>query len=328
MRKLYQAVVVGAGLTGIMATRTLREKGIESILLLDKSSSVGGRLATRRLGEALVDHGAQFLTVRTALFRKSVDQWLQAGLIKRWFGDPHPRYIGVGGMKQLATHLAQGIELQLQAKVEQIQESEEGFFLYLEGGERIYTKSVVVTAPAPQAVSLLTQVQLRKGASSVLSDIRFLPCVVALLVLSAPFPVGNDGYMDKGLPEGIERIVDHQQKGISSLPSISIYMTGKWSSDWFDKQDEEVLEVILEKTAAYINLQTVQIKQLKRWRFAEAYQPARTPYLEASDTKPLFIAGDAFLYSNDLSGRTRLETAYLSGIAVGEALAEQLISHK
>ncbi|WP_134701809.1 NAD(P)/FAD-dependent oxidoreductase [Ammoniphilus sp. YIM 78166] len=328
MQNIYQAVVVGGGLTGIMAMRTLKEKGIDSILLLEKNVSIGGRLATVRFGEALVDYGAQFFSVRSATFRKSVDQWLQNGLIEHWFGESHPRYRSVGGMEQLVTYLAQGIELQLDVKVEQILEREEGFLLYLEDGESIYTESLVITAPAPQAVTLLKQVQLRKDAARVLSDIHFHPCLVALLGLNAPFAVGNAGYRDKELPEGIERIVDHQQKGMSSLPSISIYMTGTWSSDWFEKQDEEILEAILKKVNVDINPQSIQMKQLKRWSYAEASRPARMPFLEGSNTKPLFIAGDAFLYPEDSSGRTRMETAFLSGIAVGEALAQRLTFHK
>ena len=74
-------VIVGAGLTGIMAARTLTDKGYE-VLLIDKGKSVGGRMATRRIGGGKVDHGAQFFTVRTERFQSEVDQWLSQGFIK------------------------------------------------------------------------------------------------------------------------------------------------------------------------------------------------------------------------------------------------------
>jgi hypothetical protein len=50
-------VIVGAGLTGIMAAK---DQGYE-VLLMDKGKSVGDRMATRRLDSGKVDHGAQFL---------------------------------------------------------------------------------------------------------------------------------------------------------------------------------------------------------------------------------------------------------------------------
>ncbi|HRA66197.1 MAG TPA: NAD(P)-binding protein, partial [Caldilinea sp.] len=42
-------VIVGAGLCGLMAGAVLAERGLR-LVLLDKGRSVGGRLATRRIG--------------------------------------------------------------------------------------------------------------------------------------------------------------------------------------------------------------------------------------------------------------------------------------
>ena len=59
-----RVVIVGAGLAGLMAGRTLAAAGHE-LVLVDKGRSPGGRLATRRIGAAALDHGAQFFTVRS-----------------------------------------------------------------------------------------------------------------------------------------------------------------------------------------------------------------------------------------------------------------------
>jgi len=57
-----QVLVVGAGLAGLTAGRVLAAAGIDTVIV-DKGLSVGGRLATRRIGDATLDHGAQFFTV-------------------------------------------------------------------------------------------------------------------------------------------------------------------------------------------------------------------------------------------------------------------------
>ncbi|HMQ53993.1 MAG TPA: FAD-dependent oxidoreductase, partial [Anaerolineae bacterium] len=51
-------LVVGAGLSGLMAANLLKAYGFK-VTVLDKGRSVGGRLATRRIGPGRADHGAQ-----------------------------------------------------------------------------------------------------------------------------------------------------------------------------------------------------------------------------------------------------------------------------
>ena len=51
-------LIVGAGMTGLMAAQVLRS--ISSVLLLDKREQVGGRMITLPIGPGLADLGAQF----------------------------------------------------------------------------------------------------------------------------------------------------------------------------------------------------------------------------------------------------------------------------
>ena len=52
-------VIVGAGISGLITARHLADAGV-SAMVFDKGRSVGGHLATRRIGEARLDHGLQF----------------------------------------------------------------------------------------------------------------------------------------------------------------------------------------------------------------------------------------------------------------------------
>ena len=103
-------VVIGAGLSGLVAAQSLQAQG-HKVLVVDKGRSVGGRLATRRIGTATLDHGAQFFTVRSDEFAKHVDAWIQQGVVREWCkgfatADGHSRFVGVGGMNAIAKHLA------------------------------------------------------------------------------------------------------------------------------------------------------------------------------------------------------------------------------
>jgi glycine/D-amino acid oxidase-like deaminating enzyme len=52
--------IIGAGLAGIAAGRTLAAAG-HSVVLFEKSRGLGGRVATRRTGAGAFDHGAPLL---------------------------------------------------------------------------------------------------------------------------------------------------------------------------------------------------------------------------------------------------------------------------
>ena len=69
----FDAIVIGAGISGLAAATELARAGCKTIIL-EKSRGIGGRMATRRVGAAVCDHGAQFFTVRTRAFAATVTE--------------------------------------------------------------------------------------------------------------------------------------------------------------------------------------------------------------------------------------------------------------
>ena len=61
--KIYDCIVIGAGISGLFAANRLQTEGLE-VLVLDKGRGLGGRMATRRISSGVFDHGAQFFTVK------------------------------------------------------------------------------------------------------------------------------------------------------------------------------------------------------------------------------------------------------------------------
>merc|ERR1712000_302624 len=50
----------------------------------DKSRGSGGRMATKKLGDASWDMGAQFMRAHSEAFTRQLQQWQKAGLISEW----------------------------------------------------------------------------------------------------------------------------------------------------------------------------------------------------------------------------------------------------
>ncbi|MCA1060004.1 FAD-dependent oxidoreductase [Rossellomorea aquimaris] len=315
-----EVIIIGGGLSGIMAARTLLNKGIKDILIVEKSRSVGGRLATRRIDKGKADHGAQFFTVRSSELQKDVERWLEAGWVKRWFGNPYPRYTSVNGMNALAKQLAETIPVKQNTKVSAIRDRrDEPLEVELENGEIISADHCVVTAPAPQALALLKGMEQDE-----LSTISFAPCFVGMFTLEGPSSIPAPGHLDEDLPYGVERVVDHRKKGISQSVTVSVYMTGKWSKKNERFEDHGILKEIQKVAERYLaEGSEIAGAELKRWRYAEAETVIRRPFIETGCDNRIIICGDAFLREQDEAGRTRFESAYLSGISAGERVAEK-----
>ncbi len=122
--------VIGGGLAGLAAARTLAEAGLHPVVL-DKGRGPGGRSSSRRAAPFAFDHGAQYFTARDASFRRVLDTWLAEGVAARWEGrivslrggESSPargvteRFVGTPSMSAPAQALARGVELQIQTSV-------------------------------------------------------------------------------------------------------------------------------------------------------------------------------------------------------------------
>jgi len=249
---------------------------------------------------------------------------VEEGSVRRWFGQEYHRYMSVKGMNSFAKTLAEDISVRLQTRIAAIKKNTNGYTLTTDHGEAINAMGVIVTAPAPQAMRLLESegIEVEAKILQKLDEIVFQPCLVGLFHLQQPTNLPDSGHLDSGLPEGVMRLVDHKKKGISQNITVSVYMTGDWSKAHYDMGEEAVLEKIKQVTNAYFD--SVISSQLKKWRYAEATQFLRQPFLNTSLEYPLLVAGDAFLDPQDTAKRTRLESAFISGVAAGEELAALL----
>ncbi|MGB7999080.1 MAG: FAD-dependent oxidoreductase [Anaerobacillus sp.] len=320
--KEVDVAIVGGGITGILAARKLMEYGID-VLVMDKSKGVGGRLATRRINGGRADHGAQFFTVRTEMFQQLVDQWEKNQWVSKWFGESHARYKATGGMNQLVKNLASEVPLHVLSKVERIEKKEEGYLVIPEKGEQVWAKKILLTPPAPQSLQLLeaSEVLMTVNATQTLQQIAFNPALVGLVTLKdgANTRLPLYGHQDQNLPEGIERVVDSHAKGISEESILSIYATADFSNFFYKKEDDVILTEMLHRLA-YLTPDVVVAKQLKRWRYAQADSVYPNRFLQVTEDEGIYVAGDAFLHHEDQSGRTRIESAVMSGLSVAEEI--------
>lgn len=330
-------VIIGGGISGVMAARTLLEAGEENVLLLDKGRSLGGRMITREIAGARMDHGAQFFTVQSSDFKELTHQWLAQGWIKELAEVPNG-YWAVDGMNSLIRHLADPVDFCVRVRVTKILASPNGWILrwiseeqtyvaqtyqevpkeevYDPGKEAIiHARAILLAVPVPQALFLLDQgnIEMDETVKASLHSINYLPCLTAMLVLESQPSTADFVYLGTGLPDPIRNIVNNQKKGISSIPAITIQANEGWSRENFWRPDQEILEELLQYAEPWLAGVKVRDKQLKRWSYSLATRTFAGPFLDMHLHAPLLLAGDAFVPDKDLLKIGNIETAVLSG---------------
>jgi renalase len=324
-------IIVGAGLSGIAAGRQLAAAGVD-VTLLDKGRSVGGRLATRRIGGGSADHGAQFFTARTPAMVDLVEKMMADGHVKVWShgwsdgslseapDDGFPRYVCTGGMNRFARLLAENLEVHTSVKVESVSLEEERWVVRSDDGDAWDARAVVLTAPVPQSLAVVDMghVTLPPLFRKALERIRYAPCVTGLFVVDGDVLLPEPGAIQRPRAT-ISWIADNQRKGISSgARVITVHAAPGFSRKLATRTDEEALVAIRAGLLPHLaDGSRIVAEQLKRWRYAdpEILHPLR--YLLAREKPPLLFTGDAF-------AGPRIEGALLSGWASADALADHL----
>jgi renalase len=311
-------LIAGAGIAGLMAARTVAQQGAR-VTLVERNDRVGGRLATCAIGPGRADTGAQFFTVRSPEFQNWVDRWLEEGLAFEWSrgwssgslattpSEGHPRYAIRGGMRALAEHLAQGLDVRLGSRLVAVA-SQRGRWMALDERGHVYTATALVLAlPVPLALPLLDagRVPLEPANRAALEAIQYEPCLAGMFWINGAVHLPEPGAIQH-LNAPITWIADNVHAGAS------------YSRDLWPLPDRQALTALESGLRLFKDVRTEIIQShLERWPHAMPASYHAERCLLAADLPPLVFAGDAF-------GGPRVEGAALSGLAARVALTARL----
>ncbi|WP_213333473.1 FAD-dependent oxidoreductase [Acidithrix sp. C25] len=321
-------VIIGAGLSGLVAASEL--SGDIDLVVVDKARSPGGRLATRRIGDATFDHGAQFFTVRSQEFANEVTKWSNRSISKVWtYGfqgesDGHPRYIGVHGMNSIAKDLATGIRMDLQNAVSSITYEDSKFHIHGHPHD-YFAKQLVIAIPCPSAIEITKD--LPSSSVTIIRDslgfIAYNPTISGLFVMM------DDG--DFGPIQPIQRpnskvnfLADNKQKGISAKNALTLHLGDEISLELFygNYSQGEIESILRENLFELIGEVPISEMQVKSWRYASPISIYPEAVMDlgrigGSGALPLIFSGDGY-------GSSKVEGAYLSGLRAAAAVREYL----
>ena len=284
-------------------------------------------MATRRIGAAVCDHGAQFFTARDPAFAAQVAAWVTAGVVASWAGrvvrwghapepeaSPGERFVGVPGMSGALASLASGLDLRLKTRVEQIERVAQGFRLSDDQGKPLgLFERVALAVPGPQAVPLA---QASAGVNAAVASLAYAPCWAVMVAFDTPVAADFDAAFveeRRGSPLGfIAR--DSTKPGRAPGERWVLHAGPAWSGAHLEDTAEAVGPALLAALEQTIGAAAPSVLSLSahRWRYAlpTSLHAARCVY---DDGVRLGACGDAF-------NGARVEGAWLSGRALAEVM--------
>ena len=298
-----------------MAAQSLQSMG-HTVTVFDKGRGVGGRLATRRMDDATLDHGAQFFTVRSDEFAHHVESWIASGVVHEWCkgfqtDDGHPRYVGSKGMSGIAKYLAANLDVRVNHLVFGLELNNNSYVVITDDGVRHTCDAIILTAPIPQSFSLLFGAGIELPTE--LRSIDYDRTLGLLAVLDSdnhnvPTPGGLQN------PDDVFSFIgDNSAKGISAVNALTFHANPAWSLTHFDDEVSNVHALLLEAAQPWLGQANVIDSQVKKWRFATPQRAWPEPCWQTPDHL-IVLAGDAF-------AGPKMEGAALSGLAAARLLA-------
>ena len=303
-------VIIGSGMTGLACARRLADAGLAAIVL-DKGRGIGGRVATRRVGDLQFDHGAQYVNAHGAGFAAALHSLGDS--VAGWQdGTGRTHNVGVPGMSAIPKALGAGLDIRQNAQVARVVQDDDGWALHLDT-DSMRAARVVVTVPAPQVAGLL-------GAEhplvAPLAPVRLAPCLTLMAAVTAPAPFVTQ----QGADDPLSWIAQDSAK--PGRPQGG-------ATQWVAQAGEAFSVAHLEETPTEITARMLPLlcdrlgvpvdrvshASAHRWRYARVTKALGQPFLRSPDAT-LYLGGDWCI-------GPRVEAAWTSGTAIADDILAQ-----
>lgn len=332
---MFDVAIIGAGIAGLACAQQLRQAGY-SVVIVEKSRGVGGRMATRRLGDTCADHGIRYLEAQGKWLPSLIEVLRQRSILQVWQNQDN-QYVAPAGMTAVAKFLSKDLEIWLNRRVEAITPTAENtWHLTLNSPDTTYTeltaKAIILAIPAPQALTLLDPLEktLPPIFLDSLNSVKFDPCITVMAGYQTE-QISLPNWQQKSLanhPENLENpdlgwiSLDSSKRLNPKAPIFVLQSTADFANRYLDTEDlKPVAQELLSKAALLIpGLDEPEWLQVHRWRYAFPKLALSQNYLYSATPLPLICCGD-------WCGGNLIDGAMNSGVAAAEKLNQQLQQH-
>ena len=303
-------LIVGAGITGIACARALREQGID-FTIVNKGRRIGGRMASKAVHDSqtpfdgrVFDIGASYFTVSDLGFQSVVDSMVEHGVVQKWTDTFHVadptgivgvkigpmRYRAPAGIRSVVEFLGEGIDV-IEGEVTDAD---------------FANRKVALCVPTPQAAKIFPE------ALEINTSV-WEPVIAVSMLFSEQ--VWQDF-------DGVFVIDDHELSWIAndgarrgdSAPALVAHVHPVLSAHHLT-DPASVIPFAVSAVQRILGISAEPVwTSAHRWTYAK-------PVEGTTSDQPLFHHGEVSLAGDSFALRPRVEAGWISGFALGNALA-------
>jgi predicted NAD/FAD-dependent oxidoreductase len=293
------------------------------VTVFEKSVQVGGRIATRRVDGLTFDHGAQYVRVSDEAFGAYLNFAQETGSVAPWrpcFEDsrsgPAEWLVGTPGMQSMVLPLAAGLDVRCRVPVGEITRADADQWLLRSVAGEIAGpfEAVALAVPAPEAADLLEDIP---PFGSTLNPVLMAPCWAAMVALAEPLETWPDLVTPTRGP--IAWAARDSSKPLRSLDSERwvLHAAPDWTQHNLEEQRQLIGQDLLVEFARLAGeLPRVKYLSAHCWKYARVIRPLGTQCVW-DEHQRIGACGDWCIDA-------RVEAAWQSGTALGNAIASQL----
>ena len=327
---MKKIAVIGAGISGLTLANEL--KSVSEVMVFEKSRGVAGRMSTRYADPYCFDHGAQFFTARTLMFREFVQHYIDAGSIAEWKGPlvnleagkettefpwTEAHWVGSPNMNSFCKAISDGIKVHASCEVMPLnQAKDDDWILSDKNGVNLGRFDwVVSTAPPKQTLRLFAQ-HIGHVPSLEMSSMK--GCYTLMIGLNRAWD--KPWIAARCSNQVIQWIsVNSSKPGRNqNITCVIVHSNNEWAEAHIDDEENSIKNMILKQFLLLtgIDAHKAEHVSLHRWRFAMSQNKEKIkPYLD--DRLHLAAVGD-------WCGHSRIEDVWLNAKSFAAGLKSRI----
>ena len=315
--------IIGSGIAGSTIANLLSKK--YSVHVFDKARGPGGRSSNKRFKHNLsFDHGVQYISPKSKLFKKYINKLYRKKILKNW-DDNHldftfekksfsSKYIGRRANNDLVKYNLKNIKQSFASPIEKINFKKYFWEITMQNKSKHQFKSLIITCPFPQLKKLAKQYLDKKILKL---KVQMQPNITVMIAFKNQknLPISSIKFNDDILAWAANE--NSKKRFKSNINLWTIQASLKWSKKTINKYktDKSIMNQLISRFIKLTGFKKDKIifKKIHGWKYSYNYE--KTPYLSIWYKKiNLGVCGDwfngpkvenAWLSANDLARKIK-----------------------
>ncbi len=281
--------IIGAGFSGIFLAQELRE--FFEVKIFEKSRGFGGRMSTRYAENFTFDHGAQYFTAESEVFKKFLDPFIASKDVSSWKGDvisfkqsgagssrrsEESYFVGSPNMNSLCKKLASNLDISLNCEVAPmpVKKSDRWYLEDKSGNHLGVYDFVISTAPIAQTKNLFCSQIANDWKEEVAS---MLPSFVSMIGFNHKL---NLDWIVAEVEQGPIKLISFNSSKSGRDKNTSCFVINSkesWATDHLEEEISAVEKILVKNFEDLTGILCNKADYISthRWRYALSKNPKR-----------------------------------------------------